>query len=192
MCTFHWYFGGNWAYTVVINDLGGIYLYTNLGRTLFQKQHPHKELDFQIFLGKGTDISSWNKGYWSWFSCNQQFSEKSHHQLAAVWAMQVICVMENKLSTNQTSNQCNSPSPLFSYTMDTRWICGEFLVNWGECTVTFVSWYCQCCVMLARPPYNMSAVHMPTCRQCVMRCVGDMSNVVTCPRGHRKTSVPMC
>jgi hypothetical protein len=41
------------------------------------------------------------------------------------------------------------------------------------------------------PQSDMSAANMPTCRQHVVRCVGDMSNVMTCPKQHQKTSVPM-
>jgi hypothetical protein len=35
-------------------------------------------------------------------------------------------------------------------------------------------------------PDDMSATDMPTCQQHVMRRVGNMSNVMTCPRWHRK------
>ena len=40
-------------------------------------------------------------------------------------------------------------------------------------------------------PSDMSAADMPTCRPRDVRHVGDMSNVLTCPRQHWKTSVLM-
>ena len=62
------------------------------------------------------------------------------------------------------------------HTMFVWWIPVKYIQSLSD----YLSWNCRRHVVSCRldPPSNMSAANMPTCRQCVTRRVGNMSNAI--------------